>query len=63
MNNVNIPASKVPLYVRSPFLEYQSIVPVGRGEMMISAAPKDKQTAIEATVKASVDYAASVSMI
>ena len=58
MNNVNIPASRAPLFARSPFLEFQAIVPEPNARMMINAAPEDKRPILEATVRASVDYAA-----
>ena len=61
VNNVNIPGSKAPLFARSPFLEFQAIVPERAAEMMIASAPEDKRDAMEAAVRASVDYAASVS--
>ena len=63
VNNVNIPASKAPLFARSPFLEFQAIVPERAAEMMIASAPEDKRAAMEAAVRSSVDYAASVSEI
>ena len=57
---MNIPASRAPLFARSPFLEFQAIVPERGAQMMIASAPDDKRAAVEATVRASVDYAASV---
>jgi hypothetical protein len=61
VNNVNIPASRAPLFVRSPFLEFESIVPEKSLEMMISSAPdEEKRKLAEATTRNSVDYAAQV---
>ena len=57
---MNIPASRAPLFARSPFLEFQAIVPERGAQMMIASAPDDKRAAVEATVRASVDYAAAV---
>ena len=61
VNNVNIPASKAPLYARSPFLEFQGVVREEVAEMLVASACEDMRAMVNATVRASVDFAASVS--
>jgi hypothetical protein len=50
----------VPVEYRSPFLEFEVIVPQKNVDMMIDCAPDDKRPFMEATLKASVDFAAKV---
>jgi hypothetical protein len=59
VHNVDIERSKVPLFARSPFLEFETVVPAGSREMLLGSAPEDKREMIEQINFHSIAYAES----
>ena len=63
VNNVDIEGSKELLYARSPYLEFEAVIPEKSKPFVIAAAPPDKRDLVEAIKFNSVDYAAKVIFI
>ena len=63
VNNVDIEGSKVPLFARSPFLEFETVVPEGSRDMILGTTPGDKRDLIEKINFHSIAYAESVKKI
>ena len=63
VNNVDIEGSKVPLFARSPFLEFETVVPEGSRDMILGTTQEDKRDLIEKINFHSIAYAESVKII